>query len=79
MFGIYLQGYLDNLHDTSNFLHFREPLEVISYLTNLEISSDEKMKLQTVYLNKEEHLPKVMALLFKAESFLKNYKEELGI
>ncbi len=78
-FGKVLQDYIDTLHDESDSILIETPLDIIRYLMNMEISQEEKWKLQMVFLNRKEHLVKVTELIKKAEVFLQGYENELQI
>lgn len=76
-FGNHLQEYTSTLGDESSFEKLDEPIKIITYLMNMEISQDEKWKLQTMFLKRKEHFPKIIGLINQAIEFLKGYEEEL--
>lgn len=76
-FGHSLQSYLDSLQNDDTFIDYKDPLTIISFLMSMDISIEEKWKLQTVFLQKEEHLEKIYQLLKKAIAFLHKYDKEL--
>ncbi len=77
-FGNHLQSYGDTISDESSFEKLDEPIKIITYLMNMELSQEEKWKIQTVFLNRKEHLAKVMNLIRQMIDFLKNYDDELN-
>lgn len=72
-----LQGYTNSLGDESSYEELEESIKIISYLMNMEISQEEKWKIQTVFLKRTEHLPKIFALVELSMNFLKKYEEEM--
>lgn len=76
-FGIELQLYNEILKDESKLLHIKEPLAIISYLMKMEITDEEKWKLQKVFCDKIEHQEKVLSFLEKAITVLKSFQAEL--
>lgn len=77
-FGNYLQGYTDTLGDESSFEKLDESIKIITYLMNMEISQDEKWKIQTLFLKRKEHFPRITSLIQQSIEFLKGYEEELS-
>ena len=76
-FGDCLQEYTNTLEDENSFEKLDEPIKIITYLMNMEISQDEKWKLQVLYLNRKEHFPRIISLINQAIEFLKKYEDEL--
>lgn len=76
-FGHCLQSYLDTLQNDDSFIDYKDELSIISYLMSMDIPLEEKWKLQTVFLQKEEHLTKLHELLQKTITFLHQYEKEL--
>ncbi len=77
-FGNYLQGYTNNIGDESSYENLNEPIKIITYLMSMEVSKEEKWKLQTVFLNRKEHFPKIMSLIRRMIDFLEGYEKELA-
>ena len=77
-FGNYLQCYGDSICDESTLEKFSEPIQVITYLMNMEISQEEKWKLQTVFLNRREHYSKVFGMIGQTMELLKQFEDELN-
>ncbi len=77
-FGNYLQGYRDTLGDESSFEKLDESIKIITYLMNMEIPNDEKWKLQTLFLKRKEHFPRIISLIHQSIEFLKGYEDELA-
>ena len=76
-FGNHLQEYNNTLGDESGFEKLDESIKIITHLMNMEISQDEKWKLQTLFLKRKEHFPKIISLIEQSIEFLKGYEEEL--
>lgn len=77
-FGNYLQGYTNNIGDESSYEQLNEPIKIITYLMSMEVSKEEKWKLQTVFLNRKEHFTKIMDLIKRMIGFLEEYEKELN-
>ena len=76
-FGNYLQAYTNTIGDESGYEKLDEPIKVITYLMNMDISQEEKWKVQTLYLKRREHFPKIMNLIHQMIEFLTGYEDEL--
>ena len=76
-FGEGLQCYNDILTDESMKVKIDNPLAIISYLMKMEVSNDEKWKLQKIFCDRREHQEKILALLDKAISVLTAFRPEL--
>lgn len=76
-FGKCLQSYTNTIGDESSYEKLDEPIKIISYLMNMDVSQEEKWKIQTIFLNRKEHFPKVMNLIYEMIDFLKGYEGEL--
>lgn len=76
-FGNYVQAYTNTIGDESGYEKLDEPIKIITYLMNMDISREEKWKLQTIFLECREHFSKVISLIHKAADFLARYEDEL--
>ena len=76
-FGNYLQAYTNTIGDESGYEKLDEPIKIITYLMNMDISQEEKWKIQTLFLKRKEHFPKVVRLIHKAADFLAGYEKDL--
>lgn len=52
-------------------------LDVIRFIMKLEISAEEKYRIQEYYMNRKIHLERIFQLIEKTILFLKNYENEL--
>lgn len=76
-FGYYLQGYGEQFREDSQYEKIDDPYRIITYLMEMNINKEEKWKLQEFYINRKEHLPKVLSLLSTAIEVLKKYDTQL--
>lgn len=76
-FGEELQYYNEMLMDESKITKMDEPLAIISYLMKMEITDNEKWKLQKIFFDRWEHQEKILDLLDKAVALLKTFRPEL--
>lgn len=76
-FGECLHGFYSHVQDADK-PRTEEPFAVISYLMKMELKDEEKWKLQKIFFERKEHQQKVLALLEKASTLLKDFSEELS-
>lgn len=76
-FGNCLQNYDDILQDSEETKKMEEPFSVISYLMKMELTEEQKWKLQKIFFEREDHQKRVLALLEKAIAVIKNFEEEM--
>lgn len=80
LFAQNIHEYDSSLQDVSmheNIGEIDDPIKVIRLIMNMDISQDEKWKLQHIFLEPEEHRLKVYELISIAIDVLKKFKDEL--
>lgn len=77
-FAVCIQEYTaEDVRGEKDIVKIEEPLAVISFLMRMEIADEEKWKLQKIFIEREEQLERVLALLEKAVVCLRGFEPEL--
>jgi len=76
-FAACIQAYTAAPEEAKDIVKIEEPFAVISYLMRMEITDEEKWKLQKIFIEREEQLGRVLALLEKAVACLREFEPEL--
>lgn len=77
-FAYYLQGYGDRIREDSQYEEIDSPYHIITYLMSMDISMEEKWKLQEFFVNHKTHFDKALSLLATAIEVLMQYANELN-
>lgn len=79
-FGALLQNYTELIHLESDLQkeETTEPFAIIQYLMKMDISDEEKWKLQKIFCDRATHQQKVLALLEKAIEVIHHFQTELN-
>lgn len=77
-FGECLQNFTSLIQDRETVKKTEEPFSVISALMKMDIKEEEKWKLQKIFVDREEHQEKVLALMERAIVVIKGFEEELS-
>lgn len=76
-FGEILCSYNSNIKSDMEIPVFDTPLSVVSYILNMDLTTEVKWKLQDIYLNREEHRRKLFHVLQQTIDFIKEYEKLL--
>lgn len=76
-FGDHLQWWGDIVREDKPTIKCKTPIDVISYIMKMEISDIDKWKIQTIFMARQEHLKKVLALVDISTSVLKEFEKDL--
>lgn len=77
-FGMLLQSYFDLDQDDNNYQCLELPMDIITYIVDMPLPSEEKMKIQNMFLYREKHIRRVIFYIEKVMEVILEFKNELN-
>lgn len=76
-FGKILQGYNNSVKDDSEYLPMDDPMEIIRYAMQLDVSDTEKLKMVEIFSNPKPHQEKILSLMKEIIHILQKHSSSL--